>query len=373
MYSSKKSFGFDWMDIVSKVVFLIIFVLLMLWLFPKVPNMTAFYSNVFRENISYMKDAAKSYYTNERLPKNIGDSQEITLQEMINKSLILPFVDKDGYPCDTQSSYVQVTKQQSEYSMKVNLVCKGEKNYIVETLGCYNYCENCTKPVENKSTGGSGSGYIPSTPTPSKPNTVGNIVIKNDTNNSVNVGGNNNSTITNGTDSGVDNNVVGDNNNIIIDNHPDNSVNIYPEVWENRSRRDDYVSIVAVGNDVNYIYNNQIVLKTPDELLGSKYRNVRIADVRYLRSVNRSDVSNYTNNFNKWYKYGGGHEWDITDMYYQAKALNTPNMNFSSTSNGYGYPITWYGNYDCINVNHKNRCMYGITYEVTWSYDERTK
>ncbi|MEG2457395.1 MAG: InlB B-repeat-containing protein [Bacilli bacterium] len=148
MYSKESNSRFDWKDVVSKVIFLIIFVLLMLWLFPKVPNMTAFYSGVFRENMSYMKDAAKSYYTNERLPKNIGDSQEITLQEMINKSLILPFVDKDGVPCDTRASYVQVTKQQSEYSLKVNLVCKSERNYIIEPIGCTTVCENCgVKPV----------------------------------------------------------------------------------------------------------------------------------------------------------------------------------------------------------------------------------
>lgn len=75
MYSSEKNPGFNWKDLVIKVVFVFLFIILLMWLFKKsTPNMTPFYSNVFRENVKYMQDAAESYYTNERLPKNIGDS-----------------------------------------------------------------------------------------------------------------------------------------------------------------------------------------------------------------------------------------------------------------------------------------------------------
>ena len=91
MYSSEKNPGINWKDLIVKAIFFVIFILILMWLFPKVPNMTAFYSNVFRENISYMQDAAKSYYTNERLPKNVGDMAEMTLQDMIDKNLIIPF------------------------------------------------------------------------------------------------------------------------------------------------------------------------------------------------------------------------------------------------------------------------------------------
>ena len=153
MYSSEKNPGIVWKDLIVKVIFFVIFILILMWLFPKVPNMTAFYSNVFRENISYMQDAAKSYYTNERLPKNVGDMAEMTLQDMIDKNLIIPFVDKDGNPCDTYESYVQVTKESTEeYSLKVNLVCDTESSYIIEPLGCYDYCESgkCEIPEESE-------------------------------------------------------------------------------------------------------------------------------------------------------------------------------------------------------------------------------
>ncbi len=150
MYSSEKNPGINWKDLIIKAIFLVIFLLLLVWLFPSVPNMKPFYSNVFRENIKYMQEAGESYYTDERLPKNIGDTAEMTLQEMINKNLIIPFVDEDGNECDTYSSYVQVKKNEKDYTLKVNLVCPKEKNYVEKTLGCYTYCEDdsCKQELE---------------------------------------------------------------------------------------------------------------------------------------------------------------------------------------------------------------------------------
>lgn len=143
MYSSEKNSSFDWKDIITKIIFLTLFIFMILWLFRKIPNMNVFYSNVFRENLKYMQDSAKEYYTNERLPKNVGDVSEMTLQDMIDKSLILPFSDKNGKPCDTKESYVQIKKEKNEYILKVNLVCDDESNYIKETLGCHDYCNGC--------------------------------------------------------------------------------------------------------------------------------------------------------------------------------------------------------------------------------------
>ena len=107
MYNTEKNPGFNVKDVIIKAIFLVLFILLLVWLFPKVPNMKPFYSNVFRENIKYMQEAAESYYTTERLPKNVGDTAEMTLQDMIDKNLILPFVDEDGNSCDTKESYVE--------------------------------------------------------------------------------------------------------------------------------------------------------------------------------------------------------------------------------------------------------------------------
>lgn len=132
-------------DLLVKVLLIVIFIFLLMKLFP-MPNLTAFYSKIFNENIQTMKDAAEDYYTTERMPSEVGKSTRMTLQEMIDQNLVLPFVDKDGNSCDTKKSYVKVTKLDTEYELKVSLTCGKESNYIIEKIGCYNFCPtgNCT-------------------------------------------------------------------------------------------------------------------------------------------------------------------------------------------------------------------------------------
>ena len=95
-------------DLLVKLLLIVIFVFLLMKLIP-MPNLTAFYDGVFNNNLNAMKDAAKSYYTVERMPDEVGKSSKMTLQEMLDQNLLLPFVDKDGKACDTKKSYVKVT------------------------------------------------------------------------------------------------------------------------------------------------------------------------------------------------------------------------------------------------------------------------
>lgn len=114
---------------------------------------------LFQENLDTMKETAIAYYTTDRLPKEEGDTEKITLGEMLELKLLLEIKDKNGDMCDTEDSYVEVTKEEKEYKMKVNLKCGDEENYIIVYLGCYNYCLNdvCeekeSKQVEKQVTG----------------------------------------------------------------------------------------------------------------------------------------------------------------------------------------------------------------------------
>src|SRR5574344_798741 len=148
MYSNERGSRFNFLDLFVKIIFAAIFIFILVWLFPKVPNMTPFYSNVFRENISYMQEAGESYFTDDKMPKEIGDEVKITLAELFNKKLVLPFVDKDGNSCNQYESFVSITKNEDEsYSLKTNLVCNEESDYLIKILGCHNYCKdnNCSK------------------------------------------------------------------------------------------------------------------------------------------------------------------------------------------------------------------------------------
>ena len=186
MYEERRD-TFSVRDIILQILFVILFVLILLWLFPTkgyvkklinnkgeqnvkveasqsdIDKLSVLYNQIFANNIKAMKDAAVGYYTNERLPKNIGDTEKMTLQQMYDKHLVLKLTDKEGNPCDPVKSYVEITKYKNEYRLKVNLSCTNEEDYIIVYLGCYDYCDGngiCEK-VEPKPT-------PTPTPTPTK-------------------------------------------------------------------------------------------------------------------------------------------------------------------------------------------------------------
>ena len=144
MYSNDRKYGFSILDIIVKIILFGLFIFILVWLFnKKVPNMTPFYSNVFRENIKYMQEAGESYFTDDKMPKEVGQEVKMTLSQMIDKKLIIPFVDEDGNSCDVYNSYVSITKQEDEsYQLKTNLKCNTEEDYTIKILGCHTYCKD---------------------------------------------------------------------------------------------------------------------------------------------------------------------------------------------------------------------------------------
>ena len=96
---------------------------------------------VFNNNLKSIKEAAISYFTNERLPQTVGETVKISLKEMKDKKLVLNVRDASAKMCDENNSYVEVTKEKDEYVMKVFLSCSDMEDYIIVHLGCYDYCD----------------------------------------------------------------------------------------------------------------------------------------------------------------------------------------------------------------------------------------
>ena len=163
---------------ILSLILIIIFILLLMWLLPLPKNssnngsgnnnsngggqysyLEALTNRIFNSNVQEMKNAATSYFTTDKLPANVGDSKKLTLQEMLDMKLLLPFTDKNGNSCSTDESYVLLTKGEDSYEMKVNLKCDDQEDYILVTMGCYSYCASsiCEKDKE---------------PTPDKPSDV---------------------------------------------------------------------------------------------------------------------------------------------------------------------------------------------------------
>lgn len=156
MYSEEyERRGFPFKNFLLKLILVIIFAFLLAWLLPKfiepsvitnnnetTVDLSPLTSQIFADNLERMKDAAISYYTDERLPQEVGESDTMTLSDMIGKKLIVALIDKNNKACDVEESYVKITKLDEEYLLKVNLKDSEKEDYILVHLGCYTYCES---------------------------------------------------------------------------------------------------------------------------------------------------------------------------------------------------------------------------------------
>ena len=188
--------GFPFGSFLLKLFLVIVFVFLLCWLLPKfmVPAITksmngkgcsastcdcagvkALTSQIFSNNLDKMKEAAISYYANERLPQKVGESKKLTLSDMIGLKIITPLIDKNGKAVDVEKSYVKITKTDEEYILKVNIKDSEKEDYILVHIGCYDYCDSdvCQKKetkVPLKAGKENPTPYVPVTP--EKPVTV---------------------------------------------------------------------------------------------------------------------------------------------------------------------------------------------------------
>ena len=191
MYEERRNFSVR--DIVLQVLFVALFIFILMWLFPSKSfvtnyvdgaiedaiketldnyefgggiNSEAFANQLFNQNVMMIKSAAQDYYTLSRLPQNDGDVVKITLKEMLEEKVLLPFVDSKGNTCDTEASYVTVTKKDKEYLMKINLKCSDYEDYLLVHMGCYNYCSTTLCEANKPATKDPVTPSTPDTPTP---------------------------------------------------------------------------------------------------------------------------------------------------------------------------------------------------------------
>ena len=146
MYNESNEKSYFFRNLIVKILLVLLFVFLLMWLFP-MPNLSPFYDKIFTENMSNMTDAAKAYFTTSRLPEEEGETKKLTLKEMLENKIIVNFTDSNGKECDSEKSYVEVTKKDGEYIFKTNLSCSNKEDYVLEYFGCYNVCkdDSCKK------------------------------------------------------------------------------------------------------------------------------------------------------------------------------------------------------------------------------------
>ena len=131
----------NWLSLFIKIVIVFIFALILIWLVTKITNSTK-KSETFKNNINNMEEAAVNYFKEIDLPLEKGKSIEISLEEMLEKKLIISIKDNLKASCDTNKSNSKITRQKKNYNIETTLVCGKEKETIKRKLD-FKYCKNC--------------------------------------------------------------------------------------------------------------------------------------------------------------------------------------------------------------------------------------
>lgn len=140
MYSEETNFKSysSFKSVLMKILLIVLLLFILMILFPTKGFISNYLnknntteSDHFNNNMIAMATAASGYYNKSRLPQNTGEQSKITLEEMINQKMITKFTDKKGIACSSKKSYVEVTREESEYTMKVNLSCAEKTDYML--------------------------------------------------------------------------------------------------------------------------------------------------------------------------------------------------------------------------------------------------
>ena len=63
------------------------------------------------------------------------EKTELTLREMINQNLLEAFTDGNNEACDVNASYIRLTKNDNDYTLRVNLKCNEKEDYKLTRVG----------------------------------------------------------------------------------------------------------------------------------------------------------------------------------------------------------------------------------------------
>ena len=182
----EKEYRISWLKIVGITVLIAVVIIIICLLYPKKDN-TMLTQQTYINNITLMKDAGFEYFSGSRLPQEIGDSERISLDEMLARNLLPEFLDEEGNSCNTGDSYIEATKTlDNEYEMSVYLSCNNKSDYIVTSISDVE-CVDCnvivnddtnntTNDNNSNSSGATNTGRDTSTTRPSYTNNNSNSI-----------------------------------------------------------------------------------------------------------------------------------------------------------------------------------------------------
>lgn len=137
----------NWLSLFIKIIIVFIFALIIVWLVSKIINNNKL-SETFKNNINNMEKVSIDYFKTIDLPLKKGQSIKITLEELIEKELIVSVNNETENKCNLKESYSEITREKDKYIVKTTLKCGKEKDSISSDF-LLKDCRNCNQD-ENK-------------------------------------------------------------------------------------------------------------------------------------------------------------------------------------------------------------------------------
>ena len=137
----------NWLSLFIKIIIVFIFALIIIWLVSKIINNNKL-SETFKNNINNMEKVSINYFKTIDLPLEKGESIKITLEELIEKKLIVSVNNETENKCNLKDSYSEITREKDKYIVKTTLKCGKEKDTISSSFSLKD-CRNCNQG-ENK-------------------------------------------------------------------------------------------------------------------------------------------------------------------------------------------------------------------------------
>jgi len=137
----------NWLSLFIKIVIVFIFVLIIVWLVSKIVGNKKL-SETFKNNINNMEKVSVEYFKTIDLPLDKGKSIKITLEELIEKELIVSGNSESEVNCDTKESYSEIKREKNKYIVSTTLKCGKEKDTIKKEFSIKD-CKNCNQGTSN--------------------------------------------------------------------------------------------------------------------------------------------------------------------------------------------------------------------------------
>lgn len=138
---------FDWKSFLIKLALIIVVIILIIKLLPlENKNISKNLSTEFNNNMAVLRESSGQYFTSDRMPM-VGESREVSLNDLISVGAVRSLSDKEGSLCDSENSYVKVSNKTSNHELEIHLICGKEK----DTVYVY-FPKNESSPEENTTT-----------------------------------------------------------------------------------------------------------------------------------------------------------------------------------------------------------------------------